>query len=186
MQFLCVSCGPFGRKETIGCLRTLNHLWWRWSKHSCNHYMSGWCFWAVILFLVFWTSLIAVFFFNFSALLVHILSVQSVVVVVFYSFFFPQIDKAFLLNKKKKIGFCVIHMGFGLLVKLGVLVLVGVLIVVLQQMVFINCAQCIQGEELINKVIECFKQWYVGLCGFGWWAMEGWYGVVERERSCRG
>ena len=71
-------------------------------------------------------------------------------------------------------------MGFGLLVKLGVLVLVGVLIVVLQQMVFINCAQCIQG------VIECFKQWYVRLCEFGWWAVDGWYGVVERERSCRG
>ena len=101
MQFLCVSCGPFGRKETIGCLRTLNHLWWRWSEHSCNHYMSGWCFWAVILFLVFWTSLIAVFFFNFSALLVHIMSVQSVVVV-FYFFFFFQFDKAFLLNPKKK------------------------------------------------------------------------------------
>ena len=49
-------------------------------------------------------------------------------------------------------------MGFGLLVKLGVLLLVGVLIVVLQQMVFINCAQCIQGGKLINKVIECFKQ----------------------------
>ena len=90
--------------------------------------------------------MIAVFFFNFSALLVHIMSVQSVVVV-FYFFFFFQFDKAFLLNpkkkKKKKIGFGVIHMGFGLLVKLGVLVLVGVLIVVLQQMVFINCAQCI-------------------------------------------
>ena len=84
------------------------------------------------------------------------MSVQSVVVV-FYFFFFFQFDKAFLLNKKK-IGFGVIHMGFGLLVKLGVLVLVGVLIVVLQQMVFINCAQCIQGGELINKVIECFKQ----------------------------
>ena len=105
MQFLCVSCGLFGRKETIGCLRTLNDLWWRWSKHSCNHYMSGWCFWAVILFLVFWTSLIAVFFFNFSALLVHILSVQSVVVVVFYSFFFfffNLIKLSYLTKKKKK------------------------------------------------------------------------------------
>ena len=76
----------------------------------------------------------------------------------FTFFFFFKFYKAFLLNKKKKIGFGVIHMGFGLLVKLGVLVLVGVLIVVLQQMVFINCAQCIQGRELINKVIECFKQ----------------------------
>ena len=102
MQFLCVSCGLFGRKETIGCLRTLNDLWWRWSKHSWNHYMSGWCFWAVILFLVFWTSLIAVFFFNFSALLVD----MAKRVIIFWpdpTRKIPDLNPIFFYPKQKRV-----------------------------------------------------------------------------------